>query len=92
MTTASEEKFATMREIGSDIDLTSHQVGKALLDAGYRNKDGQPSELAKSQGVVRPYTVYNNGNRAYRWLDSVVRPIAEAWKTKNLAPTESKVL
>lgn len=92
MNATTEGTFATMREIGIDIDLTSHQVGKALVDAGYRNKDGLPSEFARSEGIVRPYTIYNNGQKAYRWLESFVRPIAEAWKIKNLAPEGSKVL
>jgi hypothetical protein len=86
-----DDTFSTMREIGHDTGLTSHQVGKALLDAGYRTEDGQPSDLAKQQHVVKPYTIYNNGKKAYRWLESKVRPIAEAWKTKNLAPKGSKV-
>jgi hypothetical protein len=92
MNATTEGTFATMREIGLDIHLTSHQVGKALLDAGYRTQDGLPSELARSEGIVRPYTIYNNGKKAYRWLESTVRPIAEQWKIKNLAPEGSKVL
>ena len=91
MSTTAQGTFSTMREIGIDIGLTSHQVGKALLDAGYRTLDGQPTDSAKSEGVVMPYTIFNNGQKAYRWLDSFVRPIAEEWKQKNLAPKGSKV-
>ncbi len=86
-----DETFSTMREIGSDTGLTSHQIGKALLAAGYRTVDGEPSELARQEQMVKPYTIYNNGKKAYRWAESKVRPIAEAWKIKNLAPKESKV-
>jgi hypothetical protein len=92
MSATAEGTFSTMREIGIDIGLTSHQVGKALIDAGYRTPDGQPSDEARSEGVVMPYTIYNNGQKAYRWLDSFVRPIAEEWQIKNLAPKGSKVL
>jgi hypothetical protein len=85
MSTFSNEHpvFSTMREIGADIHLTSHQVGKALTEAGFRDASGLPSELAFAQGVVEPYTLNANGKQAYRWLKSFVKPLARAWAERN---------
>jgi hypothetical protein len=84
--------FSTMRAIGMDIDMTSHQVGKALTDAGYRTPDGSPSQRAFQEHLVEPYTIDANGRKAYRWRESFVKLIAKNWANKNLAPaTGSKV-
>ncbi len=85
------DSYRTMRAIGKPHGLTSHEVGRVLRDVGLRTPDGQPSELARSKGFCRPYTLDNTGRKAYRWLDSLVSSLAEAWKTKNLASKRRKV-
>lgn len=50
-----DKSFATMRELGRLYGKSSHQVGRLLLDLGYRRKEQgntYPSERAFSEGLV----------------------------------------
>lgn len=69
--------FKTMRTLGHACDLTSHQVGKVLRDAGFRDTNGKPTLLAYARGIVRPYKLQISGKQAYLWLESAVLPLAK---------------
>jgi hypothetical protein len=61
-----ENEYLTMREIGKSFGVTSHRVGKALKDLGYRNEKGQPSQRAFDEAFV-----------AQRWAED--RPEIYLW-------------
>lgn len=45
-------KYMTMKEIGRDFGLTSHDVGKLLKAHKLRTEDGKPSARAFEVGLV----------------------------------------
>ena len=51
-------EYLSMREIGADIGMTSHAVGRKLKELGLRTGDGKPSPEAFRKKIVeqRPST------------------------------------
>lgn len=79
----STERFDTMREIGRSLDMTSHQVGRILKTTGWRYEDGSPTMAARQKGLAITYSL-EGGGYAWKWQESFVRQLAEAWKNKTL--------
>lgn len=50
--------YATMKEIGSLLGLSSHQIGRRLKELGLRTNEGRPSQKA-----------FQNGYCAQRWTE-----------------------
>ena len=46
------EDFANMKTIGKLFGKTSHQVGRELRDAGYRDQDGKATKKALGEGFA----------------------------------------
>ncbi len=64
------EKYSTMRAIGAEIGMTSHQVGKLLKKLGLRDDKGQPTADAKHLTKEVPST--NPGTWNYVWDEEKV--------------------
>lgn len=63
--------FGTMKELGQQLGLTSHQVGKLLKQLGYRTPDGKPSAIAFALKMVQQRFAYGS-NEHYCWAWSFV--------------------
>lgn len=62
----SEDEYVVMRWIAKTIGLTSHQLGQRLQDAGLRDRSGDPTTEARTNGWVMPYRL-DCGLTAYKW-------------------------
>ena len=63
----SDEVFLTMRDIGGEVGLTSHQVGRKLKDLGLRTEEGRPSQSAFSGGFCAQKWTQDHANYIWAW-------------------------
>lgn len=64
--------YKTMKDIGAELGLTSHQVGRLLKKAGLRTSSGKPSNRAYDEKwVAQKFSDYN-----YLW----------AWDSERVIP------
>ncbi len=59
-------EYKTMREIGAEIGLTSHQVGRRLTALGLR-VDRKPSPTARQEMWVEQYWSRDGVNYSWAW-------------------------
>ena len=72
------DEYKTMRAIGKPRGLTSHVIGRILLAAGLRTRDGQPTFYAKEQGLAAPYEL-GYGRVAWKWHEEFVSTLLDEW-------------
>lgn len=60
-------KYRTMREIGLEFGISSHQVGKILKRNKLRTPDGRPSELAFSLEMVTQKWTEDHSHYIWIW-------------------------
>jgi hypothetical protein len=60
------KKYRTMKQIGLEFGLTSHQVGKILKGNKLRHPDGKPTELAFSIELVAQK--FTEDHTHYIWI------------------------
>jgi hypothetical protein len=65
-------EYLTQRQLGRKYGVSSHQVGKWLVEWGLRSKDGRPSALAVINGIVKKEECQNKGHFFYRWNEDVI--------------------
>jgi hypothetical protein len=80
-----DNDYVVMRSIAQTINLTSHQLGKSLQDAGLRDASGEPTMKAKLGDWIKPYRL-KCGLTAFKWNREKV---LEWWKKRPQA-TETK--
>lgn len=61
-----DASFAPMRDIGKEFGLTSHQLGRILTEAGFR-QDGRPTAKAHRAGWVSQRFAPEGGNYIWAW-------------------------
>lgn len=66
-----EKIYKTMKEIGAEIGMTSHKVGKRLKELGFRTGDGKPSKLAFASNMVEQKWTEDRQN--YLWTRDVAK-------------------
>ena len=57
-------QYASMKQIGKILGISSHKVGRKLKELSFRTPDGQPTDMAKQSGLTRAQFV----EQGY-WLD-----------------------
>lgn len=66
-------EFVSMKELGKELEeelgrkVTSHNIGKMLMEIGLRTEDGKPSQRAFNEGFVRQEPTGRNGGYFYVW-------------------------
>jgi hypothetical protein len=63
----SRQNYKTMRAIGAEVGLTSHKIGKALKETGYRDLQGKPSDKAFSEELVKDLPSTQPGTYIWGW-------------------------
>ena len=58
---------ATMKEIGKMFGMTSHKVGKALKEMGFRTEEGKPSDKAFALGLVEQKWTQDHQHYLWAW-------------------------
>lgn len=81
------DRYATMRQIGKPIDMTSHDIGRVLRQMGWRNPDGSPSMTARDRGWAIAY-VLDCGGYAWKWSERFVRVVVEQWRSGQASETK----
>ena len=72
------EVFMTMREIGWQLGLSSHQIGKQLKKLGLRTPAGKPSHRAFDLKLVKPRLSLDGERYCWAWDgDRTMRLLAE---------------
>ena len=61
------DDYFTMKEIGSQLGTTSHQVGKSLKALGLRTTDGRPSQKAFQGGYCAQRWTQDGLNYLWAW-------------------------
>jgi len=46
-------QFVTMRHLGTLLGVSSHVVGRKLMEVGFRTSERRPSEKAKDSGLTK---------------------------------------
>jgi hypothetical protein len=64
--------YLTQRQLGRKYGVSSHQVGKWLVEWGLRSKDGRPTALATINDIVKKEECQNKGHFFYRWHEDVI--------------------
>ena len=59
--------FVTMRDLGKELGLTSHQIGRKLKDLGLRTDEGRPSQLAFDAGFVAQKWAADGQHYLWSW-------------------------
>lgn len=60
-------EFRLMKEIGADVGLSSHQVGRRLKELGLRTTDGKPSREAFNRCLVQQHWSRDGANYCWAW-------------------------
>ena len=69
-------EFATMKDIGAQFGLTSHQVGKLLKKQGLRTADGRPSpEAFQAELVSQKFDEF--GHYLWSWHVKTITSLLE---------------
>lgn len=71
-----DSSFAPMRDIGKEFGLTSHQLGRILADAGFRD-EGKPTAKAFQAGWVRQRFAPDGVNYMWAWEVGKTRTLLE---------------
>ena len=79
-------KYVTMRQIGKQLGVSSHVVGRMLKQVGVRDADGHPTEEVRSSNLNKiifteqgfPLTLWHQ-DRAL----AILRPLIEPIKPSN---------
>ena len=72
-----DDEFSTMRDIGADYGLTSHDLGRYLLNHGFRTADKKPSAKAFESEMVRQ-RYDGSGHYCWAWHVGKTRLFLEA--------------
>lgn len=76
-----DDRYATMRQIGRSLDMTSHEIGRVLRDSGWRNRDGSPTMSARNHGWAIAYAL-DCGGYAWKWKEQFVQLVVDVWKAE----------
>jgi hypothetical protein len=72
--------YATMKEIGSHLGLSSHQVGRRLKELGLRTQEGKPSQKAFQNGYCAQRWSQDGMNYLWAWHEEkTLRLLAEKY-------------
>jgi hypothetical protein len=71
-----DSSFAPMRDIGKEFGLSSHQLGRILTEAGFRD-GGKPSAKAFQAGWVSQRFAPDGVNYMWAWSISKTRILLE---------------
>ena len=71
-----DETFQTMRDIGAEHGLTSHQLGRILTDQGFR-QGGKPTTKAFGHGWVEQRFAPASANYIWAWHVGKTRTLLE---------------
>ena len=71
-----DDSFETMRDIGAEHGLTSHQLGKILTQQGFR-QDGRPTSKAFQCGWVSERYAAGMTNYIWAWHVGKTRTLLE---------------
>jgi len=61
------DEYATMKEIGTVFGVSSHTVGRKLLELGYRTEKKKPSGKAFQEGMVQQKHTFDYANYLWAW-------------------------
>jgi hypothetical protein len=59
--------YVTMKDLGQELGLSSHQIGRKLKDLGLRTDDGRPSNLAFDCGFVAQKWTQDHTHYLWAW-------------------------
>jgi hypothetical protein len=72
------DPYKTMRAIGKPYGLTSHEVGRILVSARLRSRDGRPTFSATEQGLAAAYDL-GYSRHGWKWHEEVVAELLDEW-------------
>lgn len=78
--------YWTMKEIGNLFGITSHAVGRALKQSGYRTFNGKPSAEAFGSGMVQQKWTDDYCNYLWAWNVQKTVPLLEQAGFERKAP------
>jgi hypothetical protein len=86
---AESARYLSMREIGEQLGVTSHVVGRKLKEAGLRTQEGNPSAEAIEGGYTKAVQMYETFP-LYVWHQEktlrVLRPLITAKGGNEIMP------
>ena len=73
-------RYVTMRQIGKNLGISSHAVGRKLKEVGLRTSEGHPSEKARTSSLTK--TIFTEQGFALAlWhqerIMAILRPLIE---------------
>lgn len=81
-----DNDYEVMRSIARTINMTSHQLGKSLQEAGLRDASGEPTMRARVHDWIKPYRL-DCGLTAFKWNR---KKVLEWWKKRTEAAQTKK--
>jgi len=81
------DDYATMKEIGRLFGVSSHAVGRKLMELGYRTSTKKPSSAAFQAGMVQQKHTFDYTNYLWAWNVAKTVPLLEQAGLVKLPPS-----